>query len=640
MLFFTRCSLFLIILVNASFQTHTLDTVSAQFSALADKNPAVASPFLNPEGYNELNYDSMLRILNRCQTPFGSWSLNDMLRHPLTQPSDLTLRQELLKILISNSQALHEYQACIQKINRPQLLHYWQTVNILHQEIQELYYNFFGFFPALTSYLNSSKAALSLSGNVNSIVTVLGYLGKQCFGSYIKETVFSSHHKTEPHYINGILEGFYYPFHIHNPFQSYFLKTEIEKFSFFYESHKLSGGDTKRYIETFITHDYLAPMSGLIAILATGAAIGTYDFFTVKDIESHINKIKKTYKTVEELSTEIYHIAQWYIGCTQLYAFSQKYPLFAELAPFQLIKKYVHEKNISPELKKLFELLESAELKNSTPTTISSGTALLIHKQMREVKDQLLPLMKASGACDALLSIVKLYLEQQDSQTPYCLPAFTQDAVCIEFINFWHPGVTNNNPVTNSVYLGNNNPRNMIITGPNGGGKSTVMAGISWGIILAQGWGIVPSQHATMRIFTGLRTFLSPQADLEQGLSTFMAEKRRLDSMISAVEKVTNADAYFFIIDEPCRGTIERVSEQFVIQLCHKLAQSDRCISVLATHLEKPTLVAQDIPEYVNYQMELQETNKGFIRTFKLVPGSADWWFNNEPKRTRFLLEL
>jgi DNA mismatch repair ATPase MutS len=119
-----------------------------------------------------------------------------------------------------------------------------------------------------------------------------------------------------------------------------------------------------------------------------------------------------------------------------------------------------------------------------------------------------------------------------------------------------------------------------------------------------------------------------------------MAEKRRLDTLINTIDKLKNSDAYFFIVDEPCRGTIERVSEQFVIQLCNKLAENEKCVSVLATHLEKPTFVAQENPQYLNYQMELQDNEYAFVRTFKLLPGAADWWFNNEPKRTRFLLEL
>ena len=376
----------------------------------------------------------------------------------------------------------------------------------------------------------------------------------------------------------------------------------------------------------------------MIATLGVIGYIATYDYFAAKDIDTHIKKIKNTYKTTAQLSAAIHEIAQWYDGCVQLYDFSQKNPACAELSSFKTIEKYIHDQDVSPELKSLFELL--ASLKNSSATSILTGSALLAHKLLMQTKDELVPLLKALGECDAILSIVKLYHEHNGTHAPFCLPEFTQDAPSLECIHFWHPGLTSKKTVTNSVHLGMGKPRNMIITGPNGGGKSTSMAAISWGIILAQGWGIAPAEKATMRVFTGLRTYLSPQADLEHGMSTFMAEKKRLDTIMNTIDNLKNSDAYFFIIDEPCRGTIERVAEQFVIQLCNKLAQNDKCISVLATHLERPTFLAQENAHYINYQMELQDAGQSFIRTFKLLPGAANWWFNDEPKRTRFLLEL
>ncbi len=168
------------------------------------------------------------------------------------------------------------------------------------------------------------------------------------------------------------------------------------------------------------------------------------------------------------------------------------------------------------------------------------------------------------------------------------------------------------------------------------------MKAISHAIILAQAWGVCPAQKMTMRMFTGLYSSLSPREDLQQNLSTFMAEKRRIDDIKKYMLDYNENDCFFIFLDEPYRGTVESEAAYRIDLFAKELVPLKHCMMIMATHLQEPTkLPATTNGVFANYQLGLEEKADGkFVRTFKLYPGFADWWFSDMLKRRRFIDQL
>ncbi|HYJ88969.1 MAG TPA: DNA mismatch repair protein MutS, partial [Pyrinomonadaceae bacterium] len=97
----------------------------------------------------------------------------------------------------------------------------------------------------------------------------------------------------------------------------------------------------------------------------------------------------------------------------------------------------------------------------------------------------------------------------------------------IEIVQGRHPliEVFSEDPfVPNSIYLNNSTDRLLIITGPNMGGKSTVLRQVAIISILAQMGSFVPAEKARLPLLDRVWTRVGASDDLTRGRSTFMVE--------------------------------------------------------------------------------------------------------------------
>ena len=105
------------------------------------------------------------------------------------------------------------------------------------------------------------------------------------------------------------------------------------------------------------------------------------------------------------------------------------------------------------------------------------------------------------GKLDALLSIYKYYNECKTNGLPICFSSINTNKLetlkpsFLRVEHLWHPCLAELNPVFNSLELGENWKSNMILTGPNAGGKSTIIKAIGINICLSNAYGIA---HASL----------------------------------------------------------------------------------------------------------------------------------------------
>ena len=78
--------------------------------------------------------------------------------------------------------------------------------------------------------------------------------------------------------------------------------------------------------------------------------------------------------------------------------------------------------------------------------------------------------------------------------------------------------------IPNDLYLNNSTDRFLIITGPNMGGKSTILRQTAIIALLAQMGSFVPAARARLPVFDRIWTRVGASDDLAGGRSTFMVE--------------------------------------------------------------------------------------------------------------------
>lgn len=173
-----------------------------------------------------------------------------------------------------------------------------------------------------------------------------------------------------------------------------------------------------------------------------------------------------------------------------------------------------------------------------------------------------------------------------------CMPAISQHRG-IEAKGLGHPLIPNEVRVTNPLNL---KDRIMIISGSNMSGKTTYLRTAGINIVLARAGGAVCAESMTCSDLH-LATSMRIADDLNEGISTFYAELKRIKMILESSEHDPDT---LFLIDEIFRGTnsVDRLSgAEAVIQKLHQ-----RHISgMITTHDLELCELQKAIPQIENY---------------------------------------
>lgn len=369
------------------------------------------------------------------------------------------------------------------------------------------------------------------------------------------------------------------------------------------------------------------------------------DLLLAYSIYNYVQSIKNDKLTFAQLETQILGIALLLEGLQELLdiAHEAQLPELDETVG-SLAQFFEKSARKNPSIKQLINLVTVDNFKNSGSlfTLPLYRARLLVARQLLEDnKLECIPLMRVAGNLDASVAAAHLVTEHQGQGAPICFVEFSPSATPhLELHDFWNVLVSGQSVVTNSITLGGaSGDHNLLFTGPNGGGKSTIMKAIAQSIVSAQAFGIGFCSKMVLAPKTNIYVYLNEKENISQGLSTFMAEKYKFDSLILALKNLQPNERAFLIMDEALKGTVEDATAELLSEALIDLATLTQSTAVIATHTEKPARTAETLNgAFTNVHVEIvSQEPEMFTRTFKLVRGIPEWWFTDAVKRRSFI---
>ncbi|MFQ5669588.1 MAG: DNA mismatch repair protein MutS [Acidobacteriota bacterium] len=215
-------------------------------------------------------------------------------------------------------------------------------------------------------------------------------------------------------------------------------------------------------------------------------------------------------------------------------------------------------------------------------------------------------------------------LAEVASRSGWCRPQ-VDDGDTIRITAGRHPvveaAVGSDRFVPNDVHLNAIDSQIQIITGPNMGGKSTLLRQTGLMVLLAQAGSFVPAKAARIGVADRIFCRVGASDDLAQGQSTFMVEMTETANILHHATPRS-----LVLLDEIGRGTATfdglSIAWAVVEQLHEREAVAAR--TLFATHYHELTELATVLPRVTNHRITAREHDGRIIFLHRLEPGAAD----------------
>ena len=210
------------------------------------------------------------------------------------------------------------------------------------------------------------------------------------------------------------------------------------------------------------------------------------------------------------------------------------------------------------------------------------------------------------------------YLAKRDC---YSKPTLCLDHSKLILTNSFHPVVysmmSEHSYVKNSIEL-NNQSKQVIITGANMAGKSTIMRQIALSAILNQIGCYVPCTSATLPIFDNIYSRIGASDDLISGQSTFMVEMLETADILNR-----SSSKSLVIIDELGRGTSTKDGLAIAQAVLFELTANIQAWVFFATHFHQITKFAESFKSIKLLSTEILTKQDKISFTYKFISGEC-----------------
>jgi DNA mismatch repair ATPase MutS len=301
----------------------------------------------------------------------------------------------------------------------------------------------------------------------------------------------------------------------------------------------------------------------------------------------------------------------------KLHALLEQHPEISKnLAHYQDLSNICRGTHISQNLMQLLALLATNTFSGTSTIFSRWGIILTSYKLMQEVGHELQPALQAVGELDVYVNCAELVNNHQSGPLYYCFASYQHNSTSpiLEAYNFWHPLMPQGSTITlNSISLGAaNNPRNIILTGPNASGKSTSLKAIILCAYLAQTLTIVPAEKYCQTIYEELYSSMVVSDNIRKNMSLFVTEINDAEELLARVNNLEENEYMLIALDELFKSTNHEKGQSVACNLLQQLYACPQVITLTSTHFSTLSALADEKNNRcANYTLE----------HFKLIPG-------------------
>ena len=272
------------------------------------------------------------------------------------------------------------------------------------------------------------------------------------------------------------------------------------------------------------------------------------------------------------------------------------------------------ERFITPELKEYEEKILNAEEK------ILVLEEKLVDQISEEISQFAEAIQQDANYC-AIIDVVGTFA-QNAVYYDYSKPEITKESI-VEIKNGRHPVVERlleqSSFIPNDTLLKNDSERILIITGPNMGGKSTLLRQVALIVLMAQIGSFVPASSATIGLTDRIFTRIGAHDVLVENRSTFMVEMYECANILNnATEKS------LVILDEVGRGTstYDGVAIAWSItEYLHDHIGKNGPRTLFATHYHELIELEERLSRIKNYHVSIKNVNGDIHFLYKVEEG-------------------
>ncbi|KAJ4956317.1 hypothetical protein NE237_013100 [Protea cynaroides] len=282
----------------------------------------------------------------------------------------------------------------------------------------------------------------------------------------------------------------------------------------------------------------------------------------------------------------------------------------------------------TPSIKKLLGELSEAE--SEKETKLKSILQQLIgqfcahHIQWRQ-------LISVTAELDVLISLAVAsdYYEGNVCRPVILASSCSSQFPCLSAKSLGHPVLRSDTLgkgtfVPNDVIIGGSEHANFILlTGPNMGGKSTILRQVCMAVILAQLGADVPAESFQLSPVDQIFVRMGAKDHIMAGQSTFLTELSETASMLSSATRNS-----IVVLDELGRGTSTSDGQAIAESVLEHFIQNVRCRGLFSTHYHRLSVDYQKDPKVSLCHMACQ-VGKGVggveevTFLYRLTPGAC-----------------
>jgi hypothetical protein len=255
---------------------------------------------------------------------------------------------------------------------------------------------------------------------------------------------------------------------------------------------------------------------------------------------------------------------------------------------------------------------------------------ILFVKDVCEHHKELAPLYGLIGEIDAQVAIAKKMASLEKADHKICFSEFLQhEQPNVRSKDFWNMLVSQENVVVNGI----DEHKNIILTGPNAGGKSTVLRAITQNILLSQTFGVAAASEFKVTPFDIIESHLDVADDIIKGRSRYQHELEQGVNILRTTEKLGENEKYFVVFDEPFSATNPDEGQEVAARFIDNLGSRSNIFFACASHYPSVAKIQSRNQKCTNYEIEpaLRDKEGKLIRDscgnvaypYKLRPGTS-----------------